>query len=183
MSRIRFKKPTTKKLLWISIAISILPIFYLIMNLCGIVFTYTGSLPTGFYYQKNFNNKIQIGQIVSFCLPQNIAKYGYDRGYIGEGNCQGGYAALMKEVVAIPGDDIVINDNDIIVNHKVYYAPVGFHDSHGLTVKRFVNNGSYKATGYWFYGFGSPTYSWDSRYYGEVPQANILHEYKPLLVF
>lgn len=184
MTKRYFKKPSKKKLIGILIAIGILPLCYLMLKLFGIVFTYTGSLPTGFYYQQSLNqDKIHVGQIVSFCLPPNIAKYGYDRGYIGKGNCQGGYSSLMKEVVAVPGNRVVVTNNKLIINNQNYYAPTEFKDSHHLSVKRFVKNGDYTATGYWFYGYGSPNYSWDSRYYGQVPKDNILHVYQPLLTF
>ena len=164
----------------------IFPVVFVLLKISGIIFSYTGSVPIGFYRIVSDAQSIQPGDIISFCLPNKIAQIGLSRGYLTKGQCKNGSEPLMKEVIAVPGDQVIVFSDRLEVIHKPnttdYMAISNVIDKNKLLVQRFINNGKYIATGYWVYGFGSPRYSWDSRYYGEIPKNNVTHKLVPLFV-
>jgi len=184
--KLSFKKPDKKSILLIFVSLMCIPILFVIFKIFGIIFTYTGSVPIGFYH-RSFRQKIHIGDYVALCLPDPIAKMGLSRGYINSGKCFNGSDILLKEVIAVPGDRVTVHKNTIEINHHgiqlTYIAPTQVMDKNGLLVFRFIKNGVYKAKGYWVYGNGASYYSWDSRYYGGIPIKNIRGQFKPLLRF
>ncbi len=162
-------------------------ILFAAIRLFGIIFTYTGSVPIGFYRIITLDPSIKSGDYISFCLPNAAAQMGISRGYIKSGFCPNGSEALIKEVIAVPGDQVTVKNNIMSINNTRatvnYITPIATLDKDGLPVYRFIKDGTYNSTGYWVYGFGSPQYSWDSRYYGEIPRKNITHRLLPFLVF
>lgn len=184
------KKPTKQDLFKVFFFLLPLPSLLIAFHTFGIVFTYTGSVPIGFYRIKPITELLKQGEYISFCLPDDIANIGMKQYYLKPGDCKNGSEQLIKQIIAVPGDNVWLMDNKIIVtdfNSKLkkasYFAPIQLEDKSHLPVKRFISNGNYTATGYWVYGFASPLYSWDSRYYGEIPRKNIKHRLVPLWVF
>lgn len=164
-----------------------IPLLALIFYSAGIIFTYTGSIPVGFYRIVSDSTHVRRGDYVSFCLPDKVAKMGLQRGYIHRGSCDNGSEELIKQVIAIPGDSVQLANNEISVNGLLlgigYFAPTHILDKDHLPVHRFIKDGAYRIKGYWVYGFGNPRYSWDSRYYGSIPKTNIRHRLVPLWLF
>ncbi len=185
--RRRFKKPSLKTLLGICGAVSILPVLVLCFSYFGIILTYSGSVPIGFYKRTSNPAHIQRGDYLSFCLPNHIAAMGLERGYIHRGGCANGSEVLIKQVIAVPGDRITLTHQTLVINSPsssiVYFAPRAITDKQHLPVHHFIKKGEYRATGYWVYGIGSPRLSWDSRYYGGIPKAAIRHRFVPLWLF
>ncbi|PIR10210.1 MAG: conjugative transfer signal peptidase TraF [Gammaproteobacteria bacterium CG11_big_fil_rev_8_21_14_0_20_46_22] len=181
------KKPSKRTVLGIMLSVLMIPLFALLFYVFGIIFTYTGSIPVGFYRIISDTTQIKRGDYVSFCLPDTIAKMGLERGYIHRGSCANGSEELIKQVIAVPGDTVKLANNEISVNGLFlgsgYFAPTRIIDKDHLPVYRFIKEGTYQAKGYWVYGFGDPRYSWDSRYYGGIPKANIKHRLLPLWIF
>lgn len=184
--RISFKIPDKKTLLILSGSLLLIPILVIVFWISGIIFTYTGSIPVGFYRMVPMGS-IQRGDYISFCLPDKIANLGLERAYINPGSCANGSEELLKEVIAVAGDRVEVSDSAIRVNYQnlalSYFAPTAVVDKDHLPVHRFIKNGTCIAKGYWVYGYGNPRYSWDSRYYGEIPRTNIKHRLIPLWQF
>jgi len=184
---LHMKRPDKKTLLMLWGAIAVMPIVVFSFWALGIVFTYTGSVPMGFYRAAASDEVIKRGDFVSVCLPTEVAVFGIARGYIHSGYCSGGAEPLIKQVIAIPGDDVKLGAGVITVSrgnyHMDYVAPIQPYDKNHLSIKRAVHDGHYNAQGYWVYGAGSPNYSWDSRYYGSVAKKNIIEHLQPLWLF
>lgn len=143
----------------------------------------TPSMPLGLYrvIQKA---SIQRSDIVVVCLPHQIAQEGLQQGYLTQGKCPSGTIAVVKEVIATPGDTINLTQEGIRVNNQFYLAPQRLVDSHGLLIKRFVEYGVYSnINDYWLYGSHSPEDSWDSRYFGSIHRENIKHVMEPIFLF
>ncbi len=141
----------------------------------------TSSMPIGIY-QRQATNSIHRGDIVALCLPKETALLGLKRGYLRKGSCPSGAIPVLKEVIAVPGDNVMVTKGDIIVNGKPYWAPIQIRDRMGRTmVTKVVLNQSQQARGYWLYGMNNPIYSWDSRYYGEVLRVYILGIYRRII--
>ena len=171
--------PNKTQIIKVVLYVMILPIIFVLLKISDIIFSYTGSVPIGFYRIISSARLIQPGDIVSFCLPDKIAQIGLSRGYLTKGQCKNGSEPLMKEVIAVPGDQVMVSDDQLEIVHASnttnYMAISNVIDKNKLPVMRFIRKGKYIATGYWVYGFGSPRYSWDSRYYGEIPKDNVTH--------
>jgi type IV secretory pathway protease TraF len=95
-----------------------------------------------------------------------------------------GAIPIIKQVIAIPGDEVVLDSQSIVVNGKFYPAPQRFIDHNNLPIKQFVTMGQHFNTpSYWLYGVHAPLDSWDSRYFGAVAQQHIINVVRPVLVF
>ena len=112
---------------------------------------------------------------------------GVSRGYLTSGSCPDGTEQLLKEVIAVPGDQVQVSSDSVVVHSAAgsttYPAPSHIIDQDGLPVHRFIQNGTYTIDGVWVYGNGDTKYSWDSRYYGAIPLSAITHQLKSLWVF
>lgn len=183
-----FKKPNKKRLV-IILLIIILCILAptAIFKLFGLRFNYTPSIPIGIYKITPDTSKIQPGDIVSFCLPNDIAKYAIKQNYITKGTCKNGSEGLIKEVIAIPGNTVIVKNNKIRIYSQGliedYQTPSNVKDYKGIAPKHFIKTGKYIAKGYWMYGYGDIKYSFDSRYFGEIPKESITHKLKSLITF
>jgi conjugative transfer signal peptidase TraF len=184
-----FKIPSKKLIIGLILILLILPAFYLVMKYTGIIFNDTSSVPIGFYHIIKSSSKIEQGDIIAFCLPDNIAKMGLSRGYIKHSNnCANGSEKLIKKIIAVPGDIVQVTNQKITVINlsgvNIYPTPVKLIDKDKLPVKKYIKNGIYRnIQTYWVHGYGNPQYSWDSRYYGGIPKSNITDRLKPLWTF
>ncbi len=182
-----FKRPNKRTMIILVVSLSVIPLVMILFWAMGIIFTYTGSIPVGFYRIVANSETMQRGDIISFCLPDKVAEMGLKRGYLRHGACANGSEELIKQVVAVPGDTVTLAHHQIHVNGVTmgmdYFAPTHVMDKDRLLVYRFIQNGTYHARGYWVYGFGNPRYSWDSRYYGGVPKKNVRHRLVSLWLF
>lgn len=135
------------------------------------------------FYRKTGTVEFHQGDIIAVCLPRVIAEYGLAQGYLQHGHCSAESIAVLKQVIALPGDTIQLTNQAIVVNGVRYFFPYQAYDRLGRRMDKFVANGIYKSIGYWLYGSHDVTHSWDSRYYGPVARENIIGVYKPLLTF
>ena len=145
-------------------------------------FNSTESMPIGFY-QIQKATTLKSGDYVLVCLPDPIAQEGHERGYLKKGiGCTNGAEPLLKELIAVPGDNVFLTSNEMIVNGVGYQAPLFKIDRQGRATV-YVQRGSYDHTSlYWLYGEHDQTYSWDSRYYGGVGRENIMGIARPLFI-
>ncbi len=144
-------------------------------------FNLTPSMPIGFYYQVAHPGKLQRGQTVEVCLPKNIGEQGIQRGYLNKGSCEGGFEPVIKELIAIPGDEIKINHDGIFVNKIFYRAPFIQFDMNGQPMSSYSIKAIKSTNQYWLYGANDLEYSWDSRFYGGVGRENIKAVIRPFL--
>jgi conjugative transfer signal peptidase TraF len=154
-----------------------------ILKIAHIQFNLSASMPIGFYHAFK-TDLIKQGDIISACLPDNVTNEGLQRGYLSKGKCANGAIPVIKQVIAIPGDDVILTIDGITVNGHFYLAPHRAVDHNNLPIKQFVTMGQYSNTlGYWLYGVHAPLDSWDSRYFGAVAQQHIINVVRPVLIF
>ena len=85
----------------------------------------------------------------------------------------GGFEPIIKELIAVPGDEIKINHEGIFVNKIFYRAPFIQFDMNGQPMSSYQIKSVKSTNQYWLYGANDPEYSWDSRFYGGVNRENI----------
>lgn len=175
-----------RAILYVGLPVLIMLIFIVVTHAIGMRINVTSSMPEGVYILDNHQN-IQVGSIVSVCLPENVAKEAIDKGYISKNRfCPNGSEPLIKEVIATPQDQVMVTPKSMIVTNdkgqEIYKAPNHKLSLSGIPIKHFIDFGKQKS-GYWVYGRGNPDLSWDSRYFGGVQKENIKQVLKPIWIW
>jgi conjugative transfer signal peptidase TraF len=104
------------------------------------------------------------------------------RNYLACGFCPGGYASLLKPVAAIAGDQVAVSPQGISVNGVLLpNSKAPSIDSRGRSMQPF-KAGIYtvKPGSVWL--VSSYPHSFDSRYFGPLPCANISGTAQPVWV-
>ncbi len=167
-------------LLVIVLLIAIIDLFSVVALSAGYYMNWTTSMPIGFY-KVGVPNQLQRGDDVMACLPPAIGSDGLHHEYLMPGKCPGGFEPIIKELVAVPGDSIVLSSEAITVNGKAYPAHTRDKDHLGRVLAA-IPRGNYPNTqNYWLYGKNSPEDSWDSRYWGGVDRSSIIKTATPIL--
>lgn len=156
------------------------------------------SLPVGLYWTRSFHQRsrdvdnapsadqgrhlgVEVGMLVSACLPPKVATSAVERGYLPEGSCPSGVAPVGKIIAALPGDTVEVTDSGSFVNGSPLpeSAPL-LSDSKGRAMPQLRGRFVLPAGTAWLYSGHSPR-SFDSRYYGPVPLSGIRGQLFPLL--
>lgn len=135
----------------------------------------SASIPLGVYYKIEYDGKLQTGDIVVFTPPEKAKKIAYERGYISEGT------PMMKYVVAVEGDEFLIDGSDFFAAEK-YYGHVAAEDSAGRELYPYSNH-MFTVNKGEFIAAGTHPRSFDSRYWGPVSENNILAKAVPIFTY
>jgi conjugative transfer signal peptidase TraF len=149
----------------------------------GVRVNVTPSMPVGLW-RITGGVTLARGDIISLCLPdRQITREAVRRGYIPAGTCLGGTMPLLKPIAALGGDLVTVSSTGIAVNGMpaASSAPLA-RDEAGRPL-RPVPPGSYRlaADEIWLLSGYDPR-SFDSRYFGAVPVANVQGVARPLWV-
>jgi conjugative transfer signal peptidase TraF len=125
--------------------------------------------PVGFYLRSA--PRPRRGQLVEFCLPEEVADFAEARGYIGHGSCPGDTEALGKIVMGMPGDIVRVDPGAALKT-----------DTAGRPMEHFMF-GKYRVPAGEVWVQGLARNSFDSRYWGPVPIANIRANLEPLVTW
>lgn len=152
------------------------------MRMNHIYINTTPSLPLGFY--KIIDGPIHKGAHVAFCPPQTeLFDYALARGYIGSGNCPGGYSLLLKRVLAMAGDIVSIDQAGIAVNgdHLLNSAQLKA-DANNLPLPQYrlgvlLDDAEYLLVS------DLHSHSFDARYFGLITRNQIQHVVSPVFTW
>jgi len=143
-------------------------------------------MPIGLYVARpvpiGFDHPVR-GTIVTVCLPDPLARWGWARGYIMRGGCRDGLAPVGKPVFAVAGDTVVVGAFGLARNGRSVPNTVSLErDRSGRPLPR-LSHGRYPVGNGQLWLVSTYTaVSWDSRYYGALPASSIIAELRPLLV-
>jgi len=153
---------------WPLLLIALSGLFALTASSLDLRINTTASMPIGLY--RSVPPRLERGVWVAFCLPEESAQLGRSRAYLRGGSCPDGSQELLKEIVAVPGDKVVLTHTGLIVNGDSIpgsaLRPVdggGRILAHAPFGQRCVAPGEL-----WVLGLDRRV-SWDSRYFGPVP--------------
>jgi len=149
----------------------------------GVLISNTDSAALAGVYRV-VGREINRGDLVAACLPIAIAQEGLARGYLRTGGCAGDAEPVDKIVGALPGDIVDIEPRWVAINGKRFAGSVtAAHDSLGRPLSH-VEWGKHvvAASEVWLFGFNDRR-SWDSRYFGPVPLANMRGKLEPVLTW
>jgi conjugative transfer signal peptidase TraF len=140
------------------------------------------SMPIGFY--REIDKQVVRGDLVEVCLPQTLARTGLVRGYIAGGGCSSGSEPVVKEIVAVAGDEVILQKDAMIINGKpLSNSKTLALDEKGRAIPAVARKPYIlQQNEVWLYGYNDIR-SWDSRYYGAIDKHHIVSVLKSELVF
>jgi conjugative transfer signal peptidase TraF len=144
--------------------------------------TTDSAAPAGVY--RIVGHGVRRGDLVAACLPITVAKLGLERGYLGAGDCPGGAEQVDKIIGALPGDVVDMEPGWVSVNGVRFPdSATASRDSAGRPLPHIAWGKRRVAPGeVWLFGFNDRR-SWDSRYFGPVPLANLRGELKAVVTW
>ena len=154
---------------------------YMIVSL-HIRFNVTSSMAVGVYrLVPSPKNGVRRGMLVAACAPPDAAELGRRRAYLGSGLCASGTELLLKVVVAAAGDEIALSGAGVSVNGCLLpnSRPLS-HDAAGRRLWSWPHK-QFLLTQRQLWLYADNVRSWDSRYWGPVPVADILAKVVPVL--
>lgn len=132
--------------------------------------------------KRGSDYSLERGMLVLACLPDEVAKFAYERNYIARGKCKGGYAPVGKYIQAISGDEVRFTSDGIIVNGSLLensepYAMDGEGRSMPVMLQDMVLPKDELVL------INNYAGSFDSRYYGPIPSRYVVGTLNPVLTF
>jgi conjugative transfer signal peptidase TraF len=149
----------------------------------GLRFNLTSSLPIGVYRVINDSPTLERGAIVLYCLPQSLARFARDRGYVPKGGrCAQGLMPIGKVVAAIRGDTVGVTNGGITVNGKaqLHSRPLSY-DRMGNRLPQLIN-GSYVVRPNYIWLLAPTDRSFDSRYLGQLIAESVVARVHPFWI-
>jgi conjugative transfer signal peptidase TraF len=153
-------------------------------DVAGLRINDTPSMPRGLWRLVADGAPLRDGEFVTLCPPDTPpVRLGAGRGYIPPGSCPGGYEPLVKPIAAKAGDCVAVSTAGVTVNGRPVpgTAPLA-HDSAGRPLHAFSPETCTVPSGDVWVLSGHDPRSFDSRYFGAVPAANVLGVARPVWV-
>ena len=140
----------------------------------SLIFNYAASMPLGIY-QRVPSHTWRHGMVVVITPSSSDKAFFAARGWLMK---QG---VLIKPIGALPGDQVCIHNDTVTVNDAAV-GPVFAKDSHGLPLP--VIRGCFVLLQGTVFPFSTySAHSFDGRYFGAIPMAQVLGEARPVWVF
>lgn len=141
----------------------------------------TPSEPLGLWRIEKLNRPVKAGDLVFICSPATAPfEEARRRGYLRRGLCPGGFAPLIKTVAALPGQHVEIRDYIVIDGRPLAASAVRKADGEGRTLTPYPSGIVPSGHLYLHSSFAS---SYDSRYFGPIPDSGLLGLARPILTF
>ena len=119
--RVRFSVRTAEKYsrrlrngIWTLLALALAAGLVIAAHALDLRINWTSSMPIGLY--REFPAHLDRGELVLICLPEEMARVGRQRRYLPLGDCPEGVSPILKEIVAIAGDEIELQEDFLAVN-------------------------------------------------------------------
>lgn len=141
----------------------------------------TPSEPLGLWRIEKLQRPVAIGDLVFLCPPMTaVFAEAWRRGYLRRGMCVGGFAPLIKTVAALPGQRVEITDHVLIDERSIPASSVSGTDGEGRLL--LPDSGGVVPPRHLFV-HSSFASSYDSRYFGPVPDSGLLGLARPVFTF
>lgn len=132
----------------------------------------TASEPLGIWRIVPMDRQVQVGDLVFICPPVlNVMRKARARGYLRPGLCAGGFAPLIKTVVAVPGQSIEIDGTVHIDGAPLPHSNIAVVDGQGREMRAHTSGIVPQKMVFLHSAFPG---SFDSRYFGPLPADHIL---------
>jgi conjugative transfer signal peptidase TraF len=124
---------------------------------------------------------IKVGDLVFICMPAGPGlTLGLERGYLRSGLCPGGAGPLIKTVAALPGEHVEVRRAVTVGGRALAHSGVRLIDAEGRALDAY--SGGVVPPGH-LYLHSDYAGSYDSRYFGPLPDAGLLGLARPVATF
>jgi conjugative transfer signal peptidase TraF len=138
----------------------------------GLRINMTPSEPLGLWRLVALDRSPAVGDVVFICPPENDAmRQARERGYLRSGLCPGGFAPLIKKVVATAGQKVEIGSAVRLDGVAIANSAVSKRDGKSRPLAAFHGGIVPAGSVFLHSGFAG---SYDSRYFGPLPGSGIL---------
>ncbi|WP_245444792.1 conjugative transfer signal peptidase TraF [Pseudaminobacter soli (ex Li et al. 2025)] len=152
-----------------------------IVWLGGLRINLTPSEPLGLWRIVPLARHPAAGDLVVICPPAgSVSAFALGRGYFRRGLCPGGAAPLIKAIAAAPGACIKVGADVAIDGVPLPRSRLSPVDGQGRSLSPWA--GGVVPPGHLFL-HSSFAGSYDSRYFGPVPEVGLLGLARPVLLF
>lgn len=167
------------------LSLGLLVLAWIGYRLFGFRINTTPSMPIGLWQLNAMDKKpLHRGDAVFICPPRTpLFKMAYQRGYIGRGHCPSGFEPLLKHIAALPGDNVTLSAQGVAVNGAlISHSQTISCDVYGRALP-ILPYGQYRVNHgmVWVIANTNPA-SFDARYWGALPIANIEGTARPMWV-
>lgn len=150
-------------------------------HLLGLRLNLTSSIPPGIY--RTTSEAVTRGTTVIACLPAEASAFAAARGFVPRGRCPDGRSPIGKTVAALPGDSVHVDTTGVSVNgHLIPNSRALPHDSRGRFLPQLDGDYLVPPKQVWLVSSYSAR-SYDSRYFGGVPDSLLVERVRPILCF
>ncbi|WP_245455631.1 conjugative transfer signal peptidase TraF [Neorhizobium lilium] len=165
----------------VTASVSVMAAFAGIALVGGIRLNLTLSEPLGIWRIEPLSRAPLVGDLVFICPPPTPPfQKAWQRGYLRRGLCAGGFAPLIKTVVALPSQHVAIGDIVKIDGVVLDASRIRKSDGQGRPITPY--SGGIVPPGHLFL-HSSFASSYDSRYFGPISISGLLGLAKPILTF
>lgn len=141
----------------------------------------TPSEPLGLWRIVALHRPVEVGDLVFICPPVTVSfEEARRRGYVRRGLCPGGVAPLIKTVAALAAQHVEITDHIVIDGRSLPASVVRKTDGEGRVL--LPDSGGVVPPHHLFL-HSSFASSYDSRYFGPVPDSGLLGLARPVFTF
>ncbi|MUZ65766.1 MULTISPECIES: conjugative transfer signal peptidase TraF [Agrobacterium] len=141
----------------------------------------TPSEPLGIWRIVALQRPVETGDLVFICPPPTASfEEALRRGYVRRGLCPSGFAPLIKTVAALPGQHVEIAANVTVDGRPLPSSIVRQSDGEGRALTPYTGGIVSLKNLFLHSSFAS---SYDSRYFGPVPDTGLLGLARPVLTF
>lgn len=141
----------------------------------------TPSYPLGLWRIERPIAPIKVGDLVFICMPAGPGlTLGRERGYLRAGLCPGGAGPLIKTVAAMPGAQVEVGRSVTVDGRALAHSRVRLVDAEGRALAAYV--GGIVPPGH-LYLHSDYAGSYDSRYFGPLPDLGLLGLARPVATF
>ena len=159
-------------LITLSVAAGLLIVFFAAGRIGGLRVNMTPSEPLGLWRIVTLTRPVLPGETVFVCPPDNAAmREARQRGYLRPGLCPGGFAPLIKTVIALAGQRVDVTDRIAIDGVPIARSRIMEKDGQGRSLRHDQSEMVRPGEVYLHSNFIG---SWDSRYFGPVPVSGVL---------
>ncbi len=152
-------------------------------QLAGLRINTTASMPLGLYrIRPRGGEPLERGMLVAICPSENALAVAVPRRYLHPGPCDGDVEPLLKRIAAVGGDRVDVSDAGVIVNGE--YLPNSGRVARDCARRPLprIPAGRYIIAKGELWLYAPVGRSWDSRYFGPEPAANVLGLATPLII-
>lgn len=166
---------------WLSFSLLLLMLIQWVCQFFQIGINVSASMPLGIYHYRVIAPKRHDWVLV--CIPQSLSDALNHHSRFQQCKKPLNGSILLKQLIALPGDKIEIQEDKITVNGKTWQTPRQVKANQLLHQDHWPSIGNTTTQSFWVAGIHDYLNAFDSRYFGGLPEHAIVAVAKPIWIW